>query len=75
MCFASHLNLSGNTLNFPEIRKKLNLVGGISFKDVPKVADYFDCDFILLNEKQEIIQQRNLQNKPALHIMLMKEHY
>jgi ribosomal protein L32 len=28
-----------------------------------------------MNENQEIIRSRNLENKNSLHMMLMKEHY
>ena len=42
---------SGNSYNFNEVRKELNLIGGISYKDVSKVANFFDCDYVLLNEQ------------------------
>ena len=76
MCFVYFLQLKGNTLNFGNIRKELGLgEGKIKFEDVTKVANHFDVGYILLNQKQEIISYKDLQNKPSVHIMLMNEHY
>ncbi len=66
----------GNTLKFDDIRNKLNIPEGkINYKEINKIADYFKCGFILLNEKQEIILFKDIANEPKVHIMLMNEHY
>ena len=76
MCFVYFLNLKGNTLRFDEIRKELKLKEGkINFKDVSKVAKYFNVGYVLLNQNQEIISHLKLETKPKIHIMLMNEHY
>jgi len=75
MCFIHYLKKSGNSFNLQKIRQELNLIGKISYSDVSIVANYFNCDFVLLNEKQEIISYRNIENKNGLHIMLMNQHY
>jgi hypothetical protein len=76
MCFAHVLDIKGNTINFKQIREKYEIPdGGIDFKDVYKIADYFNTGFILLNEKQEIIGHKDLIDQPKVHIMLMKEYY
>ena len=76
MCFADILDIKGNTLNFKEIRKELGIKEGmIEYTEVRKVADYFKCGYILLNQEQKIISHKDLKNKPNVHIMLMKDHY
>ena len=76
MFFVYFLNLKGNTLRFDEIRKQLKLKEGkINFKDVSKVAKYFDVVYVLLNQNQEIISHLKLETKPKIHIMLMNDHY
>jgi hypothetical protein len=74
--FCIFFNLKGNTLRFDEIRKQLKLKEGkINFKDVSKVAKYFEVGFVLLSQNQEIISHLKLETKPKIHIMLMNEHY
>jgi hypothetical protein len=76
MCFAHFLDIKGNTLRFDNIREELKLKAGkIDFKDIPKVAKYFNTGYVLLNQKQEIISQSKLESKPKVHIMLMNDHY
>ena len=75
MCFISHLKKAGNSFNIQKICEQLGLKGKIAFKDEPKIAKYFDCDYVLLNEHQEIISVRNLESKNGLHMMAMKNHY
>lgn len=76
MCFAHFLDIKGNTLKFSDIRKDLGIKEGmIEYTDVKKVADYFKCGYVLLNQQQKIISFKDLKNKPTVHIMLMKEHY
>jgi hypothetical protein len=76
MCFAHFLDIKGNTLRFIDIRKELGINDGmISYIDVLKVADYFKCGFVLLDQQQKIIAHKDLINKPTVHIMLMNEHY
>jgi hypothetical protein len=76
MCFAYFLDIKGNTLKFNEIRKQLNIPDGkIHIDNVKSISNYFNCGYILLNQKQEIISYKDLENKPKVHIMLMNEHY
>lgn len=76
MCFAHFLDIKGNTLKFKEIRDELGIREGmIDYKNVLKVANYFKCGFVLLNQEQKIISFKDLRNKPTVHIMLMKDHY
>ena len=70
------LNIKGNTLKFSDIRKELGIKEGmIEYNEVKKVADYFKCGYVLLDQQQKIISHKDLINKPTVHIMLMKEHY
>ncbi len=62
MCFVHALELKGNKLKFDEIRKELNIGSGhIHYLDTIKIADYFKTGFIMLNEKQEVILYKNLE--------------
>ena len=60
MCFAHFLDIKGNTLRFNDIRKELGFNEAmISYTDVIKVADYFKCGFVLLDQKQKIISHKD----------------
>lgn len=76
MCFLKSLNLNGNKYNLNKLRTELNIPEGeIDIKYIDDIAKYFDCGYILLNQKQEIIKHRDLVNKPTVHILLMDNHY
>ena len=77
MCFVHFANLNGNSFIFAKVRKDLNLgVGMIKIKDINKVSDYFKIGYVLINQKQEIIQYKNIiNNEVKAHIMLMNDHY
>ena len=76
MCFMKSLNLNGNKYNLSKLRTDLNIPEGeIDIKYIDDIAKYFECGYILLNQKQEIIKHRDLVNKPTVHILLMDNHY
>ena len=77
MCFIKCLDLKGNRFKMDQIRKDadVELEGMISFENVEKIADYFEVGYVLLNEKQEIISSKNIQDENKVTIMLMKNHY
>jgi hypothetical protein len=76
MCFTYFLNIKGNTLRFNDIRKELNIPDGkIHYDKIRLIANYFECGYILLNQIQEIISFKDIENKPKCHIMLMNDHY
>ena len=77
MCFVHFLNENGNNFNFAKVRNELKLGDGmIKIKDINKVSDYFKIGYVLINQKQEIIQYKDIiNNEVKAHIMLMNDHY
>ena len=48
----------------------------IKISDINKLSDYFKIGYVLINQKQEIIQYKNIINNDVkAHIMLMNDHY
>ena len=76
MAFAYALGIKGNTLKMDRIREqaKVELKGKIHYKNVSKIAKWFNTDYVLLNDKNEIISFSNIQNAKVT-IMLKNDHY
>ena len=77
MCFTQSLGIKGSSLKPEKVRKDagVELEGMISFTNVEKIADYFEVGYVLLNEKQEIISSKNIEDEKKVTIMLMNNHY
>lgn len=75
MAFAYCLGISGTKLNFPKIRKELDIPDGkINYDQIDKIAEYF-YDSPLLNEdfKRDILDSRNTKDKPKIPFILLNQ--
>ena len=74
-CF---LNFLGNKKYAKVVRKELGLEEGtkIHYKMIPKIADYFDCGYTLINcEGEEIVSPYNTEKENIVNLCLMFDHY
>eukprot|EP01038_Epipyxis_sp_PR26KG_P013573 gene13573-18215_t len=59
---AGREHIKGNSINIPKIRIQLGLgeKDMIKVEDIKKVAEYFECSYIVINQNDEIIEQNEI---------------